>query len=321
MYIIYIYIVWTRPSSANLLFEMLAPLTLACLVAPISALAVQPAHARMAAPNAARSAVSMQVDWEARKAAEEQEAADAHAKLMAHLRAPIRQYEGGWADTALRGGGKDADRFGTGPDANLGVEFKEAHSFLSNPFSLCVAHLSAHISKSVIQKTQDGEELLENTHHASLRDVGRRIGKYSSADMALPKDKVDQLVLPEASWKVAKMAVSQTDEDLVMVCPPGEEAQLVIDVKPMFITKTEYFYGFTSDSDAKISIDRKLSSHIEGEMPAKGHQGQVDDEDDLKIHLKFTPESATGEFVAHLCVMLPSEKAFSKFYKITGKSS
>ena len=139
--------------------------------------------------------------------------------------------------------------------------------------------------------------------------------------MALPKEKVDQLVLPEASWKVAKMAVSQTDEDLVMVCPPGEEAQLVIDVKPMFITKTEYFYGFTSDSDAKISIDRKLSSHIEGEMPAKGHQGQVDDEEDLKIHLKFTPESATGEFVAHLCVMLPSEKAFSKFYKITGKSS
>merc|ERR1719238_2122125 len=113
----------------------------------------------------------------------------AYEKLLAHLRAPIRQYEGGWADTALRDGGKDAKRFGTGPDANKGKEFEE-----------------------------DGEELLDNTHHASIRDVGRRKGKYSRADLTLPQEKVDKLVLPEESFKVEKMAMSQTDEDFVMEC-------------------------------------------------------------------------------------------------------
>ena len=38
------------------------------------------------------------------------------------------------------------------------------------------------------------------------------------------------------------------------------------------------------------------------------------------IKLKFKPEYAEGEFVAYLCFILPNEKTFSKFYKITGKS-
>ena len=56
-------------------------------------------------------------------------------------------------------------------------------------------------------------------------------------------------------------------------------------------------------------------------MAAKGHKGKGEDAEDLKITLKFNPESATGEFVAHLCFMFPTEKAFSKFYKITGKTT
>jgi len=233
----------------------------------------------------------MQVDWEARKAAEEQAAAEARAALLAHLRAPIRQYEGGWADTALRGGGKDANRFGTGPDANVGKEFVE-----------------------------DGEELIENSHHGSIRDVGRRKGKYSSKTFSLPAEKQEQLVLPEESFKVTKMEMSQTDEDFVLECAAGEEAEVVIDIEPMFLTKTEYFYGLTSDSDPKISINREMSSDIEGEMPGKGHKGNDDEEKDIKITVKFAPESAAGEFVGYLCFMFPTEKAFSKFYKITGKS-
>jgi len=230
----------------------------------------------------------MQVDWEARKAAEEKEKADAHAKLLAHLRAPIRQYEGGWGDTSLRGGGKDASRFGTGPDANLGIDFEE-----------------------------DGEELISDTHHAAIRDVGRRKGKYSSQSMVLPAEKQELLVLPEESFSITKMEMSQTDEDFEMACAPGGEAEMVIEIEPMFLTKTEYFYGFTADSDPKISIDREVSSHIEGEMAAKGHKEQ-DEEETTKIKLKFNPDSA-GESVAYLCFMFPTEKMFSKFYKITGK--
>ena len=274
-------------------------LTLALLVARSSALAGVPARSAATVRSAAavrgaaavRSAVSMQVDWDARKEKEEREKAEAYEKLLAHLRAPIRQYEGGWADTALRDGGKDAKRFGTGPDANKGKEFEE-----------------------------DGEELLDDTHHASIRDVGRRKGKYSRADLTLPQEKVDKLVLPEESFKVEKMAMSQTDEDFVMECAVGEEAELTVEIEPMFLMATEYFYGFTTDSDPKISMDRDASADIEGEMAAKGHKGNVDDEErNIKIVLKFRPDSA-GEFVAHLCFMFPTEKAFSKFYKITAKA-
>ena len=119
---------------------------LACFVPQSSALAFQPVHAVNSVASvrgavAVRSALSMQMGWEARKKAEEDAEAERMAKLLAHLRAPIRQYEGGWGDTALRGGGKDADRFGTGPDANLGKD-----EFYT-------------------------DELLDDTHHGSIRDV------------------------------------------------------------------------------------------------------------------------------------------------------
>ena len=269
--------------------------TLAVLVAQSSALVLQPVHTRgVAAVHSAaavRGAASMQVDWDARKAAEAEAEKERMDKLMAHLRAPIRQYEGGWGDTALRSGGKAPDRFGTGPDGNLGKEFEA-----------------------------DGEELLDDTHHASIRDVGRRKGKYSSKETTLAPEKQKQLVLPEESFKVEKLEMSQTDEDFVMECAAGEEVELVIDVEPMFLTKTEYFYGFTEGSDAKISFNRVESSDIEGEMPGKGHKEKGGDEEDVKITVKFTPDAA-GECEAFIGLIFPEEKVFSKFYKITGKST
>ena len=267
----------------------LRKMMLVVLVWQSTALAFQPAHAVRSA-TAVRSAVSMQMEWEARKEAQEKAEAERMAKLMAHLRAPIRQYEGGWADTALRNGKKDPKRFGTGPDANLGKkEFYE-------------------------------DELLEDTHHGAIRDSGRRKGKYSATSRTLAPEKQSQLVLPEESFKVTKMEMSRTDEDFVLECGTGEEVEKVIDIKPMFLTKTEYFYGFTADSNPKISINREVSSHIEGDMPTKGHKGNDEDED-IKIKVKFTPDSAVGEFDAYLCFIFPTEKAFSKFYKITGKST
>mmetsp|Transcript_54294 Transcript_54294/g.140193 ORF Transcript_54294/g.140193 Transcript_54294/m.140193 type:complete len:277 (-) Transcript_54294:272-1102(-) len=267
---------------------MLVRLTLAFLVARSSALALQPVLARSAAAvrsaAALRSAPSMQVDWDARQEAKEQAAADAHAKLLAHLRAPIRQYEGGWGDTALRNGGKDTDRFGKGPTPHL---------------------------------------ITEDDAPRGSKDDGPK----------LPADKQAQLVLPEESFKVTKMEMSQTDEDYVMECDLGEgetEAEMFIDIEPMFLTKEEYFYGFTADSDPKISIDHSMSDAIEGEMNAKDHAARregtatsldrAENNRRLMIKLKFQPEFAAGEFVAHLCFILPNEKAFSKFYKITGKS-
>ena len=274
-------------------------LTLAFLVvARSSALAPQPVLASSAAAvrsaaavhgaAAVRSAVSMQVDWEARKAAKEAEEKAAYEALLKHLRTPIRQYEGGWGDTALRNGGKDATRFGTGPDGNLDKDF-----------------------------TEHEEEFVKDAMHAPLMENERRKTK-SSAPTTLPPDKQEQCVLPEESFKVTKMEMSQTDEDFEIECAPGEEAELVIDIEPMFLMRTAYFYGFTADSGPKISIDHSMSSNIEGEMASK--RCKPEDIEDVQINIKFRPESA-GEVEAYLCFMFPTEKAFSKFYKITGKST
>jgi len=110
---------------------------------------------------------------------------------------------------------------------------------------------------------------------------------------------------------------------------------MFVDIEPMFLTKEEYFYGFTADSTSKITIDHSMSSDIEGEMNAKDHKGkQVGVSSSatlgslergaatqrIMIKLQFKPEFEKGEFDAYLCFMFPNEKAFSKFYKITGKS-
>jgi len=80
----------------------------AFLAAQSSALALQPAHGTLRGAGAVRSAPAvMNADDEA------------YQKLLAHLKAPIKQYEGGWGDTALRDGGKDKDRFGKGPTPDV----------------------------------------------------------------------------------------------------------------------------------------------------------------------------------------------------------
>mmetsp|Transcript_30464 Transcript_30464/g.50465 ORF Transcript_30464/g.50465 Transcript_30464/m.50465 type:complete len:486 (+) Transcript_30464:122-1579(+) len=74
-------------------------------------------HSSALAP---RSAAAIRSTGAVRSAAAMMSAEDdAHAALLAHLRAPIRQYEGGWGDTALRSGGKSKERFGTGPTPHL----------------------------------------------------------------------------------------------------------------------------------------------------------------------------------------------------------
>jgi len=290
-------------------------LMLAFLVARSSALALQPALARSATASrsaaAVRSAAFMQVDWDAREAEKKKAAAEAHAKLLAHLRAPIRQYEGGWGDTSLRGGGKDKDRFGTGPDANIGKDFSG--------------------KRENVLGSKDGASATTGEMTGKIFDDERRKTKSARSLATLSPEKQALLVLPEESFKVTKMAMSQTDEDFVMECNEGEEAEMVIDIEPMFLTKEEYFYGFTADSDPKFSIEYIESSEIEGEMDPKDHAAKrdgtatsLDREEDttgIEIKIKFAPESAVGEFDAYLCFMFPNEKAFSKFYKITGKST
>jgi len=214
-------------------------------------------------------------------------------QLIARLRTPIVQADGGWADTHGRYGGKvEKGMRADGKGKRFGYEE---------------------------MKTLDA--------------AGNKVGDADGP--TLPADKQAQIVLPAESFKIEKMEMSQTDEDLVLECQAGMEAEAFIDIEPMFLTKEEYFYGFTADSDAKISIDHGMSSAIEGEMNAKEHGAKsmtssTATDGSLKkgtssrrimIKLKFKPGFDVGEFDAYLGFMFPNEKAFSKFYKITGKST
>jgi len=247
-------------------------LTLALLVVQSSALALQPVHARSAA--AVRSAVAMMAtkrDFED-DPAYEASMAGVDPEVLARLRSPIRQYDGGWGDTPLRGGGK-----------------------------------SGEIPKGKYYGTGDGTR---------LDDDATVWSGDSGGEGALPPEKQAMLVLPEESWKVEKMDMSQTDEDFVIECKLDEgemEAEMFIDIEPMFLTEEEYFYGFTADSDAKISIDPSMSSDVEGVMSPKEHQANVMGgmEKRVMIKLKFNPAYQVGEFDAYLCFIFPNEKNFS----------
>ena len=91
----------------------------------------------------------------------------------------------------------------------------------------------------------------------------------------------------------------------------------------------------TAEAAPKSTIDHSMSSSIEGEMMPKDHNskgsktlGSMERSKDkarhlsrVMIKLKFNPEFEAGEFDAYVGLIFPNEKAFSKFYKITGKST
>ena len=144
----------------------------------------------------------------------------------------------------------------------------------------------------------------------TLEEVKANFGKSGPT---LAPEKQALCVLPEASFKISKMAVSETDEDFVMECSSMDDTEMYIDVEPMFNQYVDYFYGLTADSDPRITIDHDQSSDFEGRMERKGGASTA-------IKLNFTPNGASGEFDAYLCFMLPEENGMDKFYKITGKS-
>jgi hypothetical protein len=272
-------------------------LTLACLVAQSSALALQPGHGRRVATarSAAvvRNAAALMSDDATRDPHDPANWAD--PEVLARLRRPIRQFDGGWADTAGRYGGKK--------NTNVNGEIIEA---------------TTHYGTGGGKRLEQGLGSLGASHHEGP---------------TLPAERQEQLVLPAESFKVTKMEMSQTDEDFEMECDLGKgetEAEMFIDIEPMFLTKEEYFYGFTAESSDKIRIDHSMSSDIEGEMNAKDHNaargaatlGSLErgaDSRRIMIKLKFEPGYEAGEFESYLCFIFPNEKAFSKFYKITAK--
>jgi len=136
------------------------------------------------------------------------------------------------------------------------------------------------------------------------------VAGLDAPEPTLPEDKAALIVLPEPSWKVSIMAVSDIDLAIEMECAAMDYTETAIDIEPMMNTFQEYFFGFTADSHASFSIDHDRSSPIEGTMGRRGN-------DPLTIIVKCDTNGQVGEFVAHVGCILPDEPDFSKFYKVT----
>jgi len=112
-------------------------------------------------------------------------------------------------------------------------------------------------------------------------------------------------VLPAESFKVSKMEVSSTNEDFEMFCDSLTPKDLVVEVKPVCMTFEDFYCGFTADSHPAFRCS-----------PTTGKQERRNGPP-TQVKVTVDPQGAHGELVGYLCFILPEEKDFSTFYKIT----
>ena len=132
----------------------------------------------------------------------------------------------------------------------------------------------------------------------------------SDPDIYVPEAEVivadtSDFVLPEAAFKVSKMEVSQTDEDFEMWTDSLTPKDLIIDVKPVCMTFEDFYCGFTADSHPAFRCN-----------PTEGKTERRNGPP-TQITVTVEPQGASGDLVGYLCFILPEEKDFSTYYKIT----
>lgn len=102
--------------------------------------------------------------------------------------------------------------------------------------------------------------------------------------------------------------IKMTDLDFDMVVQSTMAKDLVVSVRPVMMTYEEFYCGFTSDSHQAFTV-----SPNSGKMEKRGGAN-------TDVTVTVTPNGRAGELVGYLCFILPDEKAFSTYYKITAKS-
>lgn len=132
----------------------------------------------------------------------------------------------------------------------------------------------------------------------------------SDPDIYVPDAEViiadtSNFVLPEPEWRLSKMAVSSTNEDFEMFCDSLTPKQLVIDVAPVCMTFEDFYCGFTPDSHPAFSCNPTSGKTERRNGPP------------TSITVTVDPKGASGELVGYLCFILPEEKDFSTYFKIT----
>ena len=117
---------------------------------------------------------------------------------------------------------------------------------------------------------------------------------------------------------------------------PAACQELNIDVRPVAMTFEEFYCGFTEDSHPSFTVTptegkmvrttnathraclrpSALLSHRSPSLRAQERRNGPP----TTVTVTCKPNSKRGDLVAHLCFILPEEKAFSTYYKITCKS-
>jgi len=115
-------------------------------------------------------------------------------------------------------------------------------------------------------------------------------------------------VLPEPRWNVKKMAISSTDADYEFRQSSTSEREYAIEVEPVCMTFEVFTCGFTADSHPAFSV-----------TPSSGKMERRNGPP-TQLTIKVNPKGASGDLVGYLCFILPDEKDFSSFYKITVQS-
>jgi len=102
--------------------------------------------------------------------------------------------------------------------------------------------------------------------------------------------------------------IKMTDMDFNMVVDSTTAKGINIDVRPVMMTYEEFYCGLTRDSHPSFSV-----SPVSGKMEKRGGAPTT-------VTVTCKPNGASGELCAWLCFILPDEKAFSTYYKITAKA-
>ena len=136
-------------------------------------------------------------------------------------------------------------------------------------------------------------------HTGVERDAARELFRLNARDLA------EEIVADESEFHLP--ASGMTDMDFEMKFAHTSVGELKIDVRPVAMTFEEFYVGFTPDSHPAFSV-----TPTEGRMERRNGPP-------TELTVTCNPEGKTGELEAHLCFILPEEKAFSTFYKITAK--
>lgn len=141
--------------------------------------------------------------------------------------------------------------------------------------------------------------------------------KSTGPELAGALDSDPDIYVPEAEEMDATKAgiefvlpkSGMTDLDFDMFCDStGAAKDMTIDVRPVAMTFEEFYCGFTADSHPAFSV-----SPTSGKMERRNGPPTT-------VTVTVNPQGASGELVGHLCFILPEEKMFSTYYKITCQS-